>query len=250
VALWLVGRRAVEVSRLPEPTRPAVVAPVPASAPIRVSAPDAEAAAELERLRAEVRDLREQLDAAHAALDQTVSTLDRTTLELERLRRPLEIDMASATLRASLVPGEGVVTGGYRLPDGNRLFAFVATDTMPDGSIGIASRFFSVPEDVARSLGLETLLTEAANTLQHGEVWVREELAEISARIAQAPTARLVSAAVSAIPLGQTTDVPIPADPDTPPLSLNVHAVYDEQDNLDLELRMESVPSETPLDAR
>jgi hypothetical protein len=159
VALWLVGRRAVEVSRLPEPTRPAVVAPVPASAPIRVSAPDAEAAAELERLRAEVRDLREQLDAAHAALDQTVSTLDRTTLELERLRRPLEIDMASATLRASLVPGEGVVTGGYRLPDGNRLFAFVATDTMPDGSIGIASRFFSVPEDVARSLGLETLLT-------------------------------------------------------------------------------------------
>lgn len=245
-ALWFAGRHDTQAPQPPGLPRPVAT---PASTP--APAYDAAAASELARLRAEAASLREQLDAAQSSLELTNVALDETARELERLRRPLEVDMASATLRANLAPGEGVVTGGYRLPDGTRLFAFVETDALPDGGLGVTGRFYSVPDELAQTLGLQTLATEAANTLQHGEVWVRDELTEIASRIEKNPTARLVSSGSSAIPLGRMTAVPLPGDPVAPTLSFNVSAVYDEQRNLDLELRMESVPApETPPDAR
>lgn len=235
-ALWFAGRRAAEPAPPPEIPR-VVVAPAPA--------PDfdAGAASELARLRAEVKGLREQLDTAHTSLEQTSAALEDTARELERLRRPLDLDMASSTLRANLAPGEGVVTGGYRLPDGTRLFAFVETDALPDGGVGVTSRFFAVPDELARSVGLGTLATEAANTLQHGEVWVRDELTEVAAKLATAPDSRVLSAGGVALQPGRPADVPLRMAENSPPLSLNVSAAYDAQRNLDLELRVESTPA-------
>ena len=163
----------------------------------------------------------------------------------DRLRRPLDVDMASATLRANLAPGEGVVTGGYRLPDGSRLFAFVETDSRVDGGIGVASRFFSVPEELVQALGLQTLSTAAANTLQHGEVWVRDELDQVAGALEQSPGARLLSAGNTALQPGRPGEMIFPAAPGDPPLSLNLNAVFDANNNLDLELRVESAPVES-----
>jgi hypothetical protein len=238
--LWLADRQHAQTppaEMAPPPDAVATVAPV--SPPIVVRDD-----AELERLRAEVRKLREELDAARGSLEQNERTLARTTRELERLRRPLDVDMASATLRASLAPGEGVVTGGYRLPDGTRLFAFVETDARADGGIGVASRFFSVPEELVQALGLQTLSTEAANTLQHGEVWVRDELDLVAGALAQTPSARLLTTGDTSIQPGSPGEVTFPSRPGDPPLSLNVNAVFDAQNNLDLELRIESAPGE------
>lgn len=239
-AFWFAGRRPAPESVPPE------LKPDPGATAARATSAanfDAAAAAELARLRSEVRLLREQLDSTRGSLEETSATLEQATQELARLRRPLEVDMASATLRANLAPGEGVVTGGYRLPDGTRLFAFVETDALPDGGIGLMSRFFSVPDELGRSLGLDTLSTEAANTLQHGEVWVRDELAEVAGKLEQNPAAKILSAGVASITPGKGGAVPIISEEGAPPLSLNVHAVYDERRNLDFELRVESLPA-------
>ncbi len=205
--------------------------------------------AELARLRAEVRKLREELASAKGSIEDTRQTLAQATRELERLRRPLEIDMASTTLRANLAPGEGVVTGGYRLPDGTRLFAFVETDSLGDGGVGVASRFFAVPEELVQTLGLQTLSTEAANTLQHGEVWVRDELEQIAGALEQTSGVRLLTAGHTDLQPGRPGEVTLPTGPGDPPLSLNVNAVFDSQRNLDLELRVESVPAENQPNA-
>ena len=241
--LWLADRQR---ARTPHPTEAAIpsatTAPsVVAAAPAPVLRDDAE----LERLRAEVKKLREELDATRGSLEESELTLAQTTRELDRLRRPLDVDMASATLRANLAPGEGVVTGGYRLPDGSRLFAFVETDSRVDGGIGVASRFFSVPEELVQALGLQTLSTEAANTLQHGEVWVRDELNQVAGALEQSPGARLLSAGNTALQPGRPGEMVFPAAPGDPPLSLNLNAVFDANNNLDLELRVESAPAES-----
>ncbi len=238
-ALW-PARREASPAPLPveAPGPPAPATPMPAPPVIRDDA-------ELARLRAEIKNLRAELETARGSLDKNQETLARTTRELERLRRPLDVDMASATLRANLAPGEGVVTGGYRLPDGTRLFAFVETDARAEGGIGVESRFFAVPEELVQPLGLQTLSTEAANTLQHGEVWIRDELREITGVLAQMPGARLLASGDTAIQPGQPGELALPSRPGDPPLSLNVNAIYDERRNLDLELRVESAPAES-----
>lgn len=241
---WLAGRRTAPPHAPPSPARAAADAGAsPAEAAPRITD-----SAELTRLRAENARLREQLDAAFATLIETSDSLDATRSALDRLRRPLELDLSSSTLRANLSPGEGVVTGGHRLPDGRRLFALVATDARADGAVDVAGRFFAVPEELVPALGLQTLVTEAANTLQHGEVWVREELESVATRLEQTPSARLLATGGAALRAGEPGEVTLPTGTDGPPLTLGVNFDYDARRNLDLELRVESpapAPSET-----
>ncbi len=242
---WLAGRRAPPADTSPAPER--LIPPSPRTD----AAPVATDSAELARLRAENARLREQLDAAFATLIETSDSLDATRGALDRLRRPLELDLSSSTLRANLTPGEGVVTGGHRLPDGRRLFALVATDARADGAVDVAGRFFAVPEELVSALGLQTLVTEAANTLQHGEVWVRDELESVATRLEQTPSARLLATGGAALRAGEPGEVTLPTGTDGPPLTLGVNFDYDARRNLDLELRVESpapAPSETTPD--
>lgn len=233
---WLAGRRPAPVAAAPAPA-----APAPSLAASRLdSAPQATDTGELARLRAENARLREQLDAAFATLVETSDSLDATRDQLARLRRPLELDLSSSTLRANLAPGEGVVTGGHRLPDGRRLFALVATDARNDGAVDVAGRFFAVPEDQVAALGLQTLVTEAANTLQHGQVWVRDELEAVAARLEQTPTARLLATGGAALRAGEPGEVTLPTGTDGPPLTFGLNFDYDARRNLDVELRVES----------
>lgn len=209
-------------------------------APTRSAAPVARPGAdELARLRAENEALRERLRAEEAARHETKEELADALHELAELRRPMEIDMASATLRAQLRPGEGVVTGGYRLPDGTRLFAFIETDERADGGIGVMGRFYSVPDATAQSLGLQNLHTEAANTLQHGEVWMREEIADITTRIQTSGTARAVGLGATALRPGHASVVSIASNP---PITYRVYIDRDASNGLDLDLRLESIP--------
>lgn len=212
--------------------------PLPAAA--RSAAPVTGASAdELARLRAENERLRAQLRVEEETRGAVKEELADALHELAELRRPMEIDMASATLRAQLRPGEGVVTGGYRLPDGTRLFAFIETDERPDGGIGVMGRFYSVPDAIAQSLGLQNLHTEAANTLQHGEVWMREEIAEITTRIQTSGTSRAVGLGATALRPGQASIVPIESNP---PITYRVYIDRDANNGLDLDLRLESIP--------
>lgn len=152
----------------------AAVQSVAPAAPATVS-PDAAVVARLARENA---DLQAQLDAARASLAEHDATLKQTKEQLAELRRPLDADILSSTLRAELKSGEVVVTGGYRLPDGKRLYAFakpVVEQVDGQDMIKIEGRYLSLTDDAGKAVGLDSLATNAANTLQHGEVWVPAE---------------------------------------------------------------------------
>lgn len=129
----------------------------------------------------------EELAMANAALAGELAevreALARTRDNLAELRRPMEADVMSSALRAELKSGEVVVTGGYRLPDGTRLYAFVQpfVEQATDGAevVRISSQFRMLADEVGAAVGLDNLATNAANTLQHGEVWVADEQREV-----------------------------------------------------------------------
>ncbi|TSJ77371.1 hypothetical protein [Rariglobus hedericola] len=176
---WLhVSDNAAEATPPPAMLRPRVVESV--SPPI-----------ELDRLTREKAALTAQLADSQARLAERDTTLAAAREQLAELRRPMEVDMLSSALRADLKSGEVVVTGGYRLPDGKRLYAFVkpVIGKTDDGgeTVTVSSRFLSLDETAGKSVGLDNLDTNAANTLQHGEVWVADEETEVLKKLEGVP---------------------------------------------------------------
>lgn len=142
--------------------------------------------ADIDRMEKENAGLAGQLAAVRAQLAERDAVLSRTKESLAELRRPMEADIMSSALKAELKSGEVVVTGGYRLPDGKRLYAF-ATPVVEqvDGAdvVRIESQFLSLTDEAGKLVGLDNLSTNAANTLQHGEVWVPDEQASVLAKL-------------------------------------------------------------------
>ena len=162
LAVVPVEERAPQVVYLPAPEMPTV--------PVGPSVAEAEELAKAkEALAGELAEVRE--------------SLRRTREHLAELRRPMEADVMSSALRAELKSGEVVVTGGYRLAEGMRLYAFVQpfVEKAADGAdvVRISSQFRLLEDEVGAAVGLDNLATNAANTLQHGEVWMADEQREI-----------------------------------------------------------------------
>ncbi len=168
-----------------------------ATAPAQISSvPDPAAAAERERLMKENAKLKEQLESASASLVAHDATLKQAAEQLEELRRPMVADILSSTLRAELKSGEVVVTGGYKLPDGRRLYAFakpVIQDVNGSKAVKIEGRYLTVTDEVGKSVGLDNLATNAANTLQHGEVWVPGEEDAVLSKLQATPGTEVLS---------------------------------------------------------
>ena len=172
---WVAGRGLRE--RAGESERPGE-ARVVATAPVVVESAKGVEAGELARLAKENAGLKEEIEAMRGRLAGGEETLKRTQEQLDELRRPMEADILSSTLRADLKSGEVVVTGGYKLADGRRLYAF-ATPVVEeiDGAkqVRISARYLTLTDAAGSAAGLDNLSTNAANTLQHGEVWVADE---------------------------------------------------------------------------
>lgn len=165
----------------------------PAPAPVVSTGPTV---AELEELTRKNAELTAQLAEERARRETADLTLTKTREDLDELRRPMMSDVLSSSLRAELKSGEVVVTGGYKLPDGTRLYAFVQpTVERVDGVdvVNIASTFRMLSDETGRKVGLENLATNAANTLQHGEVWAAEEQAAVLGILESAPGQRGIS---------------------------------------------------------
>lgn len=192
---------------------------------------------ERERLEKENAGLKAQLAEARAKLAAREGALKETQERLEELRRPMFADVLSSALRADLRSGEVVVTGGYRLADGRRLYAFARPVVEKvDGKemITIAGRYLTVTDDAGKTVGLDNLATNAANTLQHGEVWAAGEEAEVVARLAGVPGTELVPYPVISVRPGHSStitvgDVQLKVTPTLAP----------EGDGLGMELRLE-----------
>ena len=117
--------------------------------------------------------------------------------KIAELRRPLELDLISSTLRATLTPDEAVVTGGSLLPDGSRLYFFTQARRQTEGArevIAFDCHMLALPAEAARSVGLSTLDNVAASTLQHGEVWSAEETMTVLSNLAARKDSRFLMA--------------------------------------------------------
>jgi hypothetical protein len=131
------------------------------------------------------------LNAARAELAAREGVLAKTKEALDELRRPMTADILSSSLRAEMKSGEAIVTGGYRVADGRRLYAF-ATPVLEQATGGgqevkIEFSALTLTDEQGESVGLGSLSTNAANTLQHGEVWMAEEYKEVIAKLKSNP---------------------------------------------------------------
>ena len=204
---------------------------------------------EFARLKQEKAELDAELVEARAKLAEHDAVLTQTKQSLEELRRPMMTDMMSSALRAELKSGEVVVTGGYKLSNGKRLYAFAQPVIQQvDGKdvVKIESRFLSVTDEAGKSVGLDSIATNASNTLQHGEVWVADEQTSVLAKLnASADTDLLTSPSITVIPGSsgaiELGDLKLKV---TPLISAD-HA------NMDFEVRLEQpqapLPAPTPI---
>jgi hypothetical protein len=221
----------------PPPVVRVVERPQPAPGPSPV---------ELERLNRENADLSAQLEDARSRLTETDAALAQTKGNLEELRRPMSADILSSAVRAELKSGEVVVTGGYKLPDGRRIYAFAQPVVeQVDGveTVKVTGRFLSLTDEAGTAVGLDSIATNAANTLQHGEVWVADEqqavLTKLSgnagADLLTMPEITLGSGASGSVEMG---DLRLKI---TPTLTVG-------GENMDFEMRLEQ-PLPTPVDS-
>jgi hypothetical protein len=243
-ATWRIAARESGAARRAEP----VAAPTVAS-PSGVRAPDASALvyASVERLAREKADREAEVEALRARLAEMDGELGRTREDLEELRRPLAADVLSAAVRAELVSGEVVVTGGYALPDGTRVYAFVQPRIeQVDGRevVRIASTFRTLGDEVGRAAGLESVATNAANTLQHGEVWLEDEHNQVSAALDAGEVGGKVPGPELVLAFGESGRV------EAGPLRLKVTPTRGATpDGLDVEVRLEQTPAAVERDS-
>ena len=201
---------------------------------------------EFARLTREKADLDAQLAETRAKLAEHDATLAQTKQSLEELRRPMMADTLSSALRAELKSGEVVVTGGYKLPNGKRLYAFAQPVIGQEEGVEVVkieSRFFAITDDAGKAVGLDSIATNANNTLQHGEVWVADEQTSVLAKLnASADTDMLASPSITVRP-GTSGSIEIGT------LKLKVTPVVSaDHANMDFDVRLEQ-PLQDPAAA-
>jgi hypothetical protein len=210
---------------------------------VQATPPSGPVTADLGRLIEENAELKAQLEEARTSLAEHDSTLKQATAQLEELRRPMVADILSSTLRAELKSGEVVVTGGYPLSDGRRLYAFAKpTIQAVDGvnEVLIEGRYFTLTDEVSKSVGLDNLATNAANTLQHGEVWVPGEEEAVLSKLQAAPGADMLICPKLFVQPGRSGTISV-GD-----IQLKVTpSLVENGDSLGLELRLEQPQQST-----
>jgi RNA polymerase sigma factor (sigma-70 family) len=173
------------------PDRESIRGDVRAAAEVTARPPVNAREARVPGLEQDATDLRTRLAEAAAEFEKRTAELERANRKLAELRRPLapgNARVSSSTFRAITGPGEVVVTGGSWTADGKRMFAFVDPRVMPptnsQGSqVAVDAKLIILPDEFVAELGLENLVTSAANTLQHGEVWTVDEVERVMDRL-------------------------------------------------------------------
>jgi hypothetical protein len=95
--------------------------------------------------------------------------------------------MASTMFNADIKKGQSLVTGGYQTADGRNQFTILKPTVVRDSNgnelIQIDSKLIAVsPDDTVQS-GLNSLATNAKNTLQHAESWEESDVSSTMEKI-------------------------------------------------------------------
>ena len=98
-------------------------------------------------------------------------------VELAGISKPLHEDILSSTVNAEIREGETLVTGGYMTANGKHELTLLTPRSvvLEDGRKGIEveAHILSVGTEFTKAHGLDKLVTNARNTLQHAEAWTK-----------------------------------------------------------------------------
>lgn len=148
-----------------------------------------------------------------AELSQTKAALKRAEAELEGLRRPMEEDVVSSAVQATLEEGEVLVTGGFQTADGLVQFTFVEQKVKRGANgaevVEFSGRQVALTPEVVTEMGLDSMMTTAGNVLQHGEAWSRDEYEALVAELAETSGVDLISAPRVTTALGAQATIAI-----------------------------------------
>lgn len=136
--------------------------------------------------------------------------LEVTQSELDQISRPLHEEMLSSTVNASIRPGETLVTGGYMTADGRYEMTFLTPKIITqDGNerVELKSQVISIDGEFAKTHGMETLATNARNTLQHAEAWEQSDATKIITAARNDGGATLTSSPSITSALGQPFEI-------------------------------------------
>jgi hypothetical protein len=170
---------------------------------------------QITKLSEENERLNEELRRMRLALAEIQDEEKMLQEQVEELTKPFEEKILSSTLKTTVGKGEILVTGGYQNADGNFQYAMVepVMEQLPDGRkvIRIKSLQYSMPPEVMKEFGLDTLSTNARNTLQHGEIWSADELRSLNEKIANTRGVDLMTSPQVTVLPGKKAEVMIGA---------------------------------------
>ena len=120
-----------------------------------------QAQSELLRLRGEVSQLREQLKKERDARSAAEKKASAPAVA-EETASPVET--YTATLRVTLAPQQTLVTGGWKLPNGNRAIVMVEPSLIGNPGeptqVAVQARFAEMPEEALEKIGLASLKSQ------------------------------------------------------------------------------------------
>ena len=196
-----------------------------------------------------VTELRQENKQLMEDVQELKQNLSQVQDELDTILKPLKEDVLSSTLKATVAYNEVLVTGGSMTPDGQYQYAFVepVSEVLSDGTtaIHLKTKQLLIAPDVISKLGLDGLMTNAGNTLQHGEIWSSGELDDVNDMLGRGEGVSLVTAPQITVVPGKKTEMEI----GDYQISTKAELVADGS-GFDIELRMEQPRfSETFLNA-
>jgi len=125
-----------------------------------------------EELEDEIENLKQDLAA-------TIKEKKAIEERLNEILKPTREDILSSTIKTTIGKDEVLVTGGYQTADGKLHYTILEPRKVlrkGKARIELESIHYSISPEAMREIGLDSLRTNAGNTIQHGEIWTTEEL--------------------------------------------------------------------------
>jgi hypothetical protein len=133
--------------------------------------------------------------------------------KLEQISRPMVEDMASTMFSAELTQGQSIVTGGFPITDGRSQFTILTPEKirLADGTeaFQINAKIMALDSEKILSSGLNSLATQARNTLQHAEAWEKTDVDMTLEQLKNAPGSNLLTSPTITTGAGQAFKVEI-----------------------------------------
>lgn len=155
-------------------------------------------------------------------------------------------EVFSATVDAEIKPGETLVMGGYRTPDGNHEFTLLKPElvTLEDGSKAIKLRplALSIGEGFALESGMNSLTTKAPIADQNAEAWQQEDVHTTLRSASQDTESRIMTAPTVVVTPGEPFTISVGGEDGSPQYSIEATMSMNANGTFQIQSRTERSP--------